>query len=264
MNLVQIKQETIDWYIKRINSGVPLSLSRWGDGEWRSTLTDGKTNWIRLEKINRSWKHGRTNKSGHGFSDEMGAEMRALLRSRPKQILTMAGRFGNANAKKPMIDLALWIKEWLDANKLSDIPWGSCDTIVYALINQEFEGFLDCLQDKRILLVGPKHLQRLKVIPYIDHVVVPDRNAYNYKNWLYKKIANHARHTEKPMIVSISMGPAAPILIEELHRDFGKHHSFIDLGSIWDGFAGVQSRRYLEKPETKNYINRLRKKYVGE
>jgi hypothetical protein len=262
-DVLELTQTPIEWYVDKLNADQPISVSRWGDGEWRSVLGADAATWERLGKISSAWRKGKTNKSGHSFPPDMGKEMRAMLKDRPKHILTMANRYGNPTSKPPQIHLARWIKEWLVANKLEDIRWGTADTIVRALYNDQFDGFMDALQDKRIIVVGPAHLQKLKVIPVAEHIDVPKRDAYKVNDYLFKMVARQVEQAPDHTVVSISTGPAAALLVERLCRAFGKDHSFLDLGSIWDGFVGVPSRSYMKNPLVKQYIGRIKRKYEG-
>jgi hypothetical protein len=57
------------------------------------------------------------------------------------------------------------------------------------------------------------------------------------------------------------MGPAAPLLVERMCRIMGNVHSFVDLGSIWDGFVGDYSRSYMKNPDLIEYTKMLNEKY---
>lgn len=260
--VVELQPGPIDWYVKRLGLGLPTSFSRWGDGEWRSVLAENDACWERLRSITPAWRKGKTNKSGHSFPTKMGEEMRAMLRSRPKHILLLANRYGNPKSPMPQIGLARWIKEWLTANGLDDLPWGPADTIVRALYRMEFEPFMDVLQDKRILLVGPGHLKGLDVIPVDEFIGIPPRDAYKAIDTLFKQINHYCEKAGEPVTVSISMGPASPLLIERLTRECPSH-SFMDLGSIWDGFVGQHSRSYMKVDDVRRYTEKLKKKYGG-
>jgi len=51
--------------------------------------------------------------------------------------------------------------------------------------------------------------------------------------------------TNNPVLISLSASMPAEILLDWLYRDYGKKHTIIDFGSLWDQLVGVKSRSYM-------------------
>ncbi len=255
-DFVRLSDVTTGTYVQWMHENTPWSLSRWGDGEIRSLLTEDDACWGRLKRLSGAWAKGRTNKSGHSFPYQMGEDMRTLLRGRPKHRLAIAGRFASVRRKSHEVGLGKWLKEWLVKNKLDDLTWDPCDLIVYSLIKQKFRSFLAAMRARRVVVVGPAHLKKLKVFKVAGFVETPRRDAYRSYAALFKSTAE-LLHKKEPTVVSISMGPAAPLLVESLHNFDDGRHTILDLGSIWDPFVGESSRSYMRRPALKAYVAEL-------
>lgn len=256
--VVELITTPMQWYTDKINNQQPFSLSRWGDGEWRSVLAENDKCWAKLAGISGAWRKGKTNKSGHAFPPEMGKDMRKLLTDRPGHYLALANRYGNPDSKEPQISLARWIKQWLVVHQLSDLRWTHADTIVKAFYMFKFDDFFNALRGQNMIMVGPRHLKRQKIFKLQQFVEVPRRNAYKNRVNAVAHVTKALERTKKPTVVSISMGPAAALVVEDLHKVFGKKHTILDLGSIWDPFVGELSRSYMKKPELQDYIQKLK------
>lgn len=256
-DVVQLVPRTIDWYVEHLQDGVPFSLSRWGDGEWRSVLAENNKCWERLSQISRAWRKGKTNKSGHSFPDEMGVQLRELLSNKPQYTLALADRFARADAPLPQIGLAKWIKQWLVQHDLAELRWCSADTLVRALYQKQFGGFLSALQQYESVVIGPAHLKKLKTLNMRYFVEAPRRDAFKAIDSLAKMACKYLERTKDHLIVSISIGPAAALLVDRLHGAFGPRHTILDLGSIWDPFVGEISRSYMKRDDVMVYVRKL-------
>jgi hypothetical protein len=262
-SLVKLSDVTVDNYVRSLNKKMPFGLSRWGDGEWRSVLSENDLAWKRLTGLNTAWRKGKTNKSGHSFPPEMGVDMRKLLLSRQSdaapntQRLALADRFTQEGAHKSFLGMGHWIHEWLARHGLGAVEWDATDLIVKAFYKYKFEPFLEALQQSPIVVVGPTHLKKLRLFPVAYYVGVPSRDAYKIKDRVVQRVSAYLEKADEHTVVSISVGPSAAILVEEIRRACKNQHTVIDLGSIWDPFVGQFSRRYMERPELQEYAKKL-------
>jgi hypothetical protein len=255
-DLVQLSDVSDVEYVQWLNDKTPWSLSRWGDGELRALLSENDKCWERLAKLSKAWRKGKTNKSGHHFPPELGEEIRRLLLSKPTHRLALGKRFADPEAKAPMLGMGRWTKKWLDDHQLGDLVWDDMDMIVRALYQYRFEPFVDAMRSRRVVMVGPRHLKEFKLFP-VTHIECPRRNAFKALSHLFRHVTDYLAKAGEHTVVSISMGPASPILVEMLWTHCKREHTIIDLGSIWDPFVGDISRRYMERTELQEYVTKL-------
>jgi hypothetical protein len=204
----------------------PFTFSRWGDGEWRSVL--------------QTRKEQAKNCDGHQFFAKMGNELANVLRSKPKYLLGMQHFslkvYGTA------------IQNFLQRNNLTDLRWVESDVFHYGMIKGHQAEILTSVKKRKLLVVGPPHLKRLKNsgLPYWAFVEVPPRNCYLNVQDLYRQIVAAAEDQKDPLLISISASMPAELLCDTLFKRFGNKHTIIDFGSLWDPLVGKLSRSYMK------------------
>lgn len=256
-DLVQLSDVSDVEYVQWLTDKTPWGLSRWGDGELRSLLAENDKCWAKLAGLNKAWRKGKTNKSGHHFPPELGEQLRQLLLSRPRCRLALGGRFTNPKAHPSFTGMGRWTKKWLDDHQLGDLVWDDQDLMCRALYQCRFEPFLDVLRARKIVMVGPQHLREFRLFPVISFVECPRRNAFKALGQLFRQLTALLDKAQDHLVVSISMGPASPLLVEMLWAHCNGEHTIIDTGSIWDPFVGDHSRTYMERPELQEYVTKL-------
>ena len=125
--------------------------------------------------------------------------------------------------------LALY-RGFLDANKAG---------ILWPLV--------DALRQQQVAYVGPKHLQELiRCWTGIEkYVVVPRQNCYLSKDQILGFVRQ--RIAQGADVVGFSAGMLSNVLIDNLWQEFNGRITLIDFGSIFDPYASIISRSYMEE-----------------
>lgn len=221
---MNLTKGTLEQYIDRINSGEPFALARYGDGEFASILG-----------------HSGQNCDGVRYSDLLcKALTRTLLDSKSYDygILAVAVRLFRNSIEKfhQMHDL--------------DIPWIEATFLVAANRHGKLRPFIKCLQKRRIIYVGPSHLAEIsKFLPITEHIAVHPTNAFAHWEQTAETILSRRG---KGDFIGISCGPTSEVLIHTIYDELKDSHAIMDLGSIWDGYVGVNSRKYMRRVTWKN------------
>lgn len=114
----------------------------------------------------------------------------------------------------------------------------NADVLHNASINGEIDKFLHALEGRYVILVGPPHLASL--FPECVHIVTPAVNCWLQFENIRQQIEFHTEGINNAVVLlAASMMAEVLISVFEDH-----HHTFIDVGSVFDPYAGVKSRRY--------------------
>ena len=97
----------------------------------------------------------------------------------------------------------------------------------------------------KVILVGPGHLQGL---PFVDETVFIDEKKTEYHNDKTDAVMRDCQETmdkfsPEPLLFLFAVGRTNKIIIANLLEKGGidKIHTFVDVGSSLDGFAGKHS-----------------------
>jgi hypothetical protein len=114
----------------------------------------------------------------------------------------------------------------------------NADVLHNASINGVLSKFIKSLQGRYIILVGPPHLADF--FHECVHIVIPNLNC-----WLqYENIRQQIEfHTEgiNDTVVLLAASMMSEVLIDWFADT---SHTFVDVGSVFDPYAGVNSRKY--------------------
>lgn len=117
----------------------------------------------------------------------------------------------------------------------------NADVLHNASIDGCLEKFTAALQGRYVILVGPPHLADL--FPENVHIVIPNENCWRQYDHVRKQIMFHVEGVHNA-IVLLAASMMSEVIINWF-EDF--HHTFIDVGSVFDPYCGVKSRRYHYK-----------------
>ena len=218
--MLTIQPKPIDGYVAALTLRKPFAVSRWGDGEWSALL-------------------GRSGATCDGavYSAALRRALTDVLEARPTYDLQL----GPMALRRFAGD----VEAWLTRRRLY-FDWG--DAGMWARSSQD--GTLmqvsQALDSRTVILVGPSGLRHLPahVLAPVRHIVTWDREAFDQVDWLSCEAAGAIEWSrDKGPVVAISAGPAAKILVDRLTMNYPRA-TVIDFGSVWDPYAGRQTRTY--------------------
>ena len=202
-----------DNLISNLEKNINFSFSRFGDGE-----------------LNCAFGKKGKNCDGHEYFEDMGLELKKILESSPKYNVSIQPHGYN-----------IWKHKILE---LKGIEFSNSDIIHNASVSREINKLFKILDNKNVLLVGPKHLSKLNEFKINNHIVIPSENC-----WLhYKTIEESIRKILKPDIVILySASMMSNVIIDNLYNEFKNTITQIDCGSVFDPYVGLSTRTYHKK-----------------
>ena len=179
------------------------------------------------------------NCDGHEYTPALGSDLRnALLHPLP-YFYAMQPRAIKTDGRE--------IGSFLVDNNVR-IPWHDADVFhtangagkLFPLVNQ--------LRAMKVVLVGPPHLRKIcdTVFACDNFIEVPQVNCYEKKDDIRRAMLEYGT-SHGPAVFALSASMTANVLVHELFPLLGATCWLLDLGSLWDGYAGVQSRLYFGK-----------------
>jgi hypothetical protein len=207
-------------YCYLLDRQIPFAFSRWGDGEWQALLG-----------------YSGANCDGQVYTGALRADLTRVLEDRPRYLLGL-----QPLAVRVMGDA---IHAWLKRRRLN-LPWVNADVLAHASIQHDLTGFIESLARRRVVLIGPPHLQALTVFPLADHIPVPPLDAYTVYPALYAHCVRALQRYDEGPVVLISAGLSANLLVHDLHRVFPTR-TILDCGSLWDPYVGKVTRKYHKR-----------------
>jgi hypothetical protein len=117
----------------------------------------------------------------------------------------------------------------------------NADVLHNASIDGKLDIFMNALDSRNVILVGPAHLCNL--FEEMVHIVTVKINAWIDYHKIREELGYHIEWTDKPVIL-LSCGMMAEVL---LHDFADTDSTIIDTGSVFDPYCGVYSRSYHHK-----------------
>lgn len=204
--------------IEKVKSDQSFSFTRWGDGEWNCVLAPNDE---------------KGNCDGHKYFASLSKGLRGVLLSKPEYLLGMQNF-----AMKIKGDA---INQFISQNNLEDIKWINADVFHHASIAGKFDHFIDVLRGKNTILVGPAHLSTLKF--YKRFIQIYSQDCWLQKDWIVNQVKEAIK---EPSVVLFCASMAANVMIDELYR-WNPHNTYLDMGSVFEPYAGKASRSYHKK-----------------
>jgi hypothetical protein len=191
-----------------------FKFARYGDGEWNCIFN----------------KPGR-NCDSHAYFPDLGAHLRRIILSEPEYMVGI-------QPLSMSYDRTPQIKEICrDLN----VSWYNADVLHNASIDGKIDQFIDAMKGRYIILVGPIHLANIFV--NCVHIVIPQIDCWLSHEEVRQQIEFHIDGVNNAVVLL-----AASMMSEVIIDAFAdSHHTFIDIGSVLDPYAGVKSRRYHHK-----------------
>jgi len=220
-------------FVDNIKNKQNFSFIRYGDGEWALML---KKNPV-YKKAGMKW--------GPSIL-QTGEWMLNHIKQNPGYIIGI----------QPLA-LRHWSDEILEIVK-DYKNLANSDTFHKNSIKNNLNLLFDELKDRHVILVGPAYL-RFNLFEY-DHIVTPEGSAWDRIEILKTRI-NKSIKPDSVVLYSCSI--AAKLMIRDLYLKHRENITQIDMGSVFDPYAGVDSRSYhsdiikrLDIPTVKKVIHK--------
>ena len=205
--------------LENIKSKTPFSLSRYGDGEWSAIFEKGGSNCDQ-----------------HQYFPDMGKELKRIVLSEPEYIagiqpLTMS------HYREQVVNFAGEL----------DIDWVNSDVLHDANITENLKRFFDAIKGQHVIMVAPERLRKIHdKIQFEDFIEVPLKDCWLEKESIEKKLFEMLPQKEY-CIILFCASMATNVMIDDMYKYYGKQHTFIDAGSIFDVHIGYNTRSYHKK-----------------
>jgi hypothetical protein len=221
--------------MEKLESKQPISLSRWGDGEWECMLG-----------------FGGGNSEGCYYFPDLGKRLGDILVSRPPYWLGY-GRLASSTYPTE-------IAEFMELYKLEDLNWSCADVFHDASADGSIGRFFKFLNERYVVIVGPKSHDKTCTI-FKSQAIARIRRP---NCWLeYPEILQACQgflRQEPHAVIVICAGFAANVLIDDLYRDFGDTATLLDCGSLFEPYIGLRTRtchdEVLERLKKEGYAVR--------
>ena len=219
----------LQYYVNKIKAGQPFCFVRYGDGEWSAITNDGRK---------------RTGTGSHALDiPQLQKALRRSLKEKPQA--------DNYFAALRTSSVKAHAARWLAAN-VPGIKWHDCTVFYKASKKGRLYPFLEAIREQPlpVIVVGPAWLRRIndKTFTVDRFVEIPWKDCWHQR----KPIAQRVLEVGKPAFITISAGPTGKVLAWWLYKKIGQHSTIIDVGSLWDVYAGKRTRQYHKgmKPAT--------------
>jgi len=201
-------QETFETMCENLRNGVNFKFARYGDGE--IFCMDGKI--------------GR-NCDKHEYFPDLGLALHRSL----EDVNYMVGI-------QP-----LSVSQGLQKDYFDGMTLYNADVLHNASIKGLLQEFLEYTGWRKVILVGPKHLEVL----WEYMILIPDLNCWTEYPKI-KKILHSRLRGERNWVVLLCASMMSEVLINDFKNS---PHTFIDMGSVLSPYAGVKNRRYHQTLE---------------
>jgi hypothetical protein len=204
-----VKDRPLREFLSYLESGRPLALSRWGDPEWHALF-------------------GQRNGHCPDYFRPLSRDLTSLLHGRPEYGLAVPSatlrRFGGK------------VEAYVGGLGLNDLDWLLADALEPGN-PAELLALVGAVGRAPLVVVGPPHLRRARsLLHYRAFVDVPPRHAYLRRDDVVDGALAALEAFKTPALVSVSAGPAGPLVVDALRRKAGRHR-VVDFGPLWEPFA---------------------------
>jgi hypothetical protein len=215
---MEIFKYSLEFYVLLLRRKVLFSMSRWGDGEFNCIFGVAGENC-----------------DHHQYFPEMGVDLlRSLKSGLPYYRALVHIAFKELGQDR--------ISKFLAENEIS-CTWVDGDVFLQRSAEGTLFPFIEILRERNVLYVGPSHLRSISpwVFPVVEFIEVPDKDCYLTKidteAKIIKSVSNHQID-----IILFSASMATNVMIDDLYESVGMSCTMIDVGSLFDIYAGRKSR----------------------
>lgn len=211
--LKKIKHDMdIHFYIEKIRKNEQFKFLRWGDGELLVM---------------------------RGTPKMIGGKEHAVFPEITKDVCEIAKHLnpehinGFQNLSLSIPDLVKFIPEYDD--------WYNADVFHHASQKAQLHHFFEALKGKNVVIVGSEKMKAIKkYIDYAGFITVRDQDCYRDKEMVLAEMRNYQPGT-------IFLFCASRLSVPAIYHSDRDDCTLIDMGSVFDPYIGVISRRYHDK-----------------
>lgn len=203
-----------DNVLKWITEDKHFTYSRFGDGE-----------------LNAIFKKEGQNCDGHIYYPELGKALKSIIRKNPNYFMGLQ-KLGDEKYKD--------LEEWQKLRSMVH-NWQDMEIFTRASINGRLGEFADLLRVKNVIQVGNGNLRQLDLSNRF--IEVPLFNCWESRDEIVKAILDQVNEGD---IIIYSAGMPAKVFIDRIYWLLGDKITQIDCGSVWDYYAGINSRSYMK------------------
>ena len=208
-------QLTFDDMCDKLRARENFSLARFGDGEFACLLGDDGGNC-----------------DSHPYYKDLGLALSAVL-LRPQM-------YHIGMQPKATRDLGNRINKWIADNNCQ-IDWCDADIIHDASTDGRLSELHASMRGRKKILVGPKHLKGLAVTMQAYFIETPSFPVWKAWTTIY---ADVTEQLDKDCVVLWCASMATEVMLDKVAREYGDTVTQIDVGSAFDPYCNVRSRRY--------------------
>lgn len=214
---------TYEQIIHNLTAGINFSFSRWGDGEFNCIMQN---------------RPGKANCDGNLYYPEMGKALEEIIKNGPGYFMGM----------QPLAERLY--PEKAAEFKANGSAWINADILHKASMEERLQGLFKAIETRQVLYVGAPHMKVMAHPAWFLNI--GERNCWERKDdilrALFLSVNEYAFSGQRNgMVVFLSAGMAANYFVDRLYRKYGTQHTFIDAGSVFDPYCGVNSRKYHQQ-----------------
>lgn len=203
---------TYERMLENIKEGIPFKFARYGDGE--IYCMNGKNG---------------ANCDNHKYFMDLGEALRQSVREEPMYMVGIQP-LSVSHIPDKVSNYFGHFKRLYNADVLHN-----------ASIDGRLNEFMSALQGRYVILVGPAHLASL--FPENVHIVLPEIDCWKEYDHVRDQLVFHLDGLHNGVVL-LAASMMSEVIINWF-EDF--HHTFVDVGSVFDPYCGVKSRKYHHK-----------------
>lgn len=209
-------RKNLQFYVDKLKAGEKFSLARYGDGE-----------------LLCMWGKQGGNSNGCAYTPELRAALLQSMKVTDQDFIHGLQR------------VELWDQDRI-ISEYPAIEWHDSEIFGEAAASGGLAPFIEEINKHPVTVIGNYSIREAtaKLFPHRWFIEVPPVNAFQVEAEVVGKILWEDRFTKEPKVYLFSCGMAANALVASLH---GKVQGWLlDVGHIWDPFAGSMSRCDLQ------------------
>lgn len=225
--VIDIQPVPFSYFVNKLEKKESFSVLRFGDGEFLCMLG-----------------HPGANCDGAKYTLDLANGLIHALDNRPEYYIGTTPKL-----KQQIGDNEFRNTTFCDkfAELHKHIKWFNSDIIQEANWEGKLKPFVDILRNRDIMFVVPLFLQKSlhSLFPKASFFIVDGQKASEQISYVVNGVRSWFKGISNG-IVLFSCGMASNVMIDHLWNEFGKSIAMINVGSIWDVYAGHESRWHFE------------------